>query len=52
MGNNPWSKTDYKVNCFDLHINLDHGHCTPLTKKLCLSKVLAKQGLQGEYVYA
>lgn len=30
--------------CNDIFIDLVQGHCTPLTKKVCLSKALAKQG--------
>lgn len=44
MGNNLWSKTDYKEIRFDFYIDLVQGHCTQLTKTLCLSKVLAKYG--------
>lgn len=32
MGNNLWSKTDYKEICHDLHIDVVQRHCTPLTK--------------------
>lgn len=41
IGNNLISKTDKDI-CYDLHIDLVYGHCMPLTKQLCLSKVLAK----------
>lgn len=51
MRNNLWSKTDLKEICYGLHIDLVHGHCTPLTKKLCLRKILTKKGLSGEYIY-
>lgn len=53
LKNNLWSQTDYKKVCNKLYIVLIQSDFTPLTKKLCFGKELAKYGwMESIYIYS